>query len=454
MSLFEIPELDALQSSNQIIRIPLETDVPVTPRIMRLIDSAPFRRLSRIRQLGLVSTVYPGATHSRFEHSLGVYRNALLFLQRLATLPDFHQSICEHECEIFIVAALLHDLGHWAYCHPIEDMRIEGMVRHERIAYQLLQESSIAEALDTDWSITPDEISEVLAPNSKDRPKWPLISNLLSGPIDIDKLDYLDRDSLHAGVPYGRNFDRSRLISQLCIGSDGKSLAITDKARTAAEMMVFARYVMFSEVYWHHTVRSATSMLQRLVWEIIQSQSQGNCRGDEHSRFAQTIHRMDDHQFESEVCSIVQQNVPLRNLSGLANGLFGEQRSFYKRIAEFHFRESPELHRTLARRPYGELIEISNRFAEQLAVITRQTIRPHEVLIDAPPVKLEVQFNIQIRQSDGNFMSLGDLSPVASTLAREQFDNYVKRVRVFVAPHLRDAMRNIELGAILSKCVS
>ena len=82
--------------------------------------------------------------------------------------------------------------------------------------------------------------------------------SILSGPIDIDKMDYLDRDSLHAGVPYGRNFDRNRLIQSLLVNGNGDGLAISSKGKTAAELMVFARYVMFSEVYWHHTVRSAT----------------------------------------------------------------------------------------------------------------------------------------------------------------------------------------------------
>ena len=93
-----------------------------------------------------------------------------------------------------------------------------------------------------------------------------LLSSLLSGPFDVDKVDYLMRDSLHAGVPYGRNFDRGRLIGSLCLNETGDALAITDKGKTAAEMMVFARYVMFSEVYWHHAVRAATAMLQRAVY--------------------------------------------------------------------------------------------------------------------------------------------------------------------------------------------
>ncbi len=137
-----------------------------------------------------------------------------------------------------------------------------------------------------------------------------------------------------------------------------------------------------------------------------------------------------------------------------SRGLFGGQRRFYKRVAEFHFRESPDLHRAIARRPYRDLVSIGNRLAQQVGQATKRDVKPHEVLIDAPPVKLEVQFNIQIQQSDDRFMSLGDLSPVASTLAREQFDNYVKRVRIFVAPHLRDIVRSLDIESMVSKCLN
>ena len=94
---------------------------------------------------------------------------------------------------------------------------------------------------------------------------------MLSGPIDIDKMDYLFRDSLHAGVPYGRHFDQPRLIGSLCLNASGDGLAISEKGKTAAELLVFARYVMFSEVYWHHGVRSATAMLQR-AFDLLRDQ--------------------------------------------------------------------------------------------------------------------------------------------------------------------------------------
>lgn len=443
MNEYEIPELKALRSPARIVRIPPEVDVPVTPRVMRIVDTSAFRRLMRISQLGLVSQVYPGATHSRFEHSLGVYRNGLLFLQRLGSLPEFREVVSHADAELLIVAGLLHDLGHWPFCHAIEDMRLDGVLRHEQLARQLLLDSELAEMLNKDWKVSVETISELLAPVDKSNPKFKLLGNILSGPIDIDKLDYLDRDSLHAGVPYGRNFDRNRLISQLCIGPGGRSLAITDKARTAAEMMVFARYVMFSEVYWHHAVRSATSMLQRAVWEILQIDG-GNA--SDGALILNSWQRMSESDFIVKMRELARGTT----VETMVEGLFSSRRMLYKRLAEFHSLESPVLHAAIARRQYSVLVELGNLLAERLTIETNRTIRPTDVLIDAPPLKLEVQFNIQVQQSSGSFLSLGELSPVASTLANQQFDNLVKRVRIFVAPHLRDSLRTLDIASILS----
>src|SRR5664279_4631146 len=115
MFLRDIPEVAGLDSRRSMIRIPPESDVPLTNRVRLLIDTADFRRLARISQLGLVSLVYPAALHTRFEHSLGVYRLALLYLKQLSYDERFAAAVRPEQAEVFIAAALLHDLGHWPF---------------------------------------------------------------------------------------------------------------------------------------------------------------------------------------------------------------------------------------------------------------------------------------------------------------------------------------------------
>ncbi|MEM8734580.1 MAG: HD domain-containing protein, partial [Planctomycetota bacterium] len=117
-SLLELLEL--ARTGTSPIRLPGEQDVLVTPRIKRILDTPAMQRLRGVSQLGLVSQVYPGATHSRFEHSLGVYRLAVAVLKHLLETDDsFARDINAEQAETFLLAALLHDVGHWPYCHPI-----------------------------------------------------------------------------------------------------------------------------------------------------------------------------------------------------------------------------------------------------------------------------------------------------------------------------------------------
>ena len=434
-----IPEIASLDAARDVIRIPPQMDVPVTPRVRQLIDTTEFQRLARIRQLGLVSLVYPAAHHTRFEHSLGVYRTALQFVRQLQHDPRFVEAIEVHDVEVFLVAALLHDLGHWPYCHPIEDLALPGVPEHEMFANSFLLEGEIAETLGDSWKIHPREVVELLSAKPRNR-AGRILKSMLSGPVDIDKMDYLFRDSLHAGVPYGQHFDRNRLIGSLCLNRTGDRLAIIHKGRTAAELMVFARYVMFSEVYWHHAVRAATAMWQRAFFLLYEQVDL-------------------DELFRLDEVAIIEK---LRNVATggpateLLDGIFGATRDLYKRLGEFHVLQSPSIHQRLARRPYPELVQCSEQVAVKLSQQVGTRIAPHEILIDAPPVSLEVEFDLEVYSAkEDTYHMLADVSPVVQTLAKRQFDDYVKRVRVFVHPRLRETLNDVpNIDELLEKVLS
>lgn len=425
-TLLDIPELSNARTGS--VRLPPGDDIPITPRVRALIDTPAFRRLGQISQLGLVALVYPAANHTRYEHSLGVYKVAIQYLTQLAGDSRFAEAIRPADGELFLAAALLHDLGHWPLCHPIEDINLPQVPEHEEFASKFLLEGEVADVLRNEWNINPPSVVALLLGKPTDR-KGRILRSMLSGPIDVDKIDYLMRDSLHAGVPYGRNFDQSRLMSSLCLNAAGDGMAISDKGKTAAEMMVFARYVMFSEVYWHHAVRSATAMLQRAFF-LLQDKL------DLDSLFRQTERPM------IEALRTTAGNEPAGEL---LDGLFGPKRRLYKRLAQYSFFEDPQLYGQLARRPYDWLVRCAEQFAKLASQQLGQPVAPQEVLFDAPPVKLEVEFQVDVHfAKEDVYRPLGDVSPVVKTLAREQFDDYVKRVRIFVHPRLVEAMRGLQ----------
>jgi HD superfamily phosphohydrolase len=146
-SLSPIAELAALNHADSVVRIPDQTDVPLTPRVKRIIDTSAFRRLASVRQLGFVSLVYPGAVHNRMEHSLGVYRNTLLYLQQLCRDSQFESVMDEATLDAMILGALVHDLGHYPYCHPVEDIGLAEVRQHEELARESLESDSFRELI-------------------------------------------------------------------------------------------------------------------------------------------------------------------------------------------------------------------------------------------------------------------------------------------------------------------
>src|SRR5688500_7224812 len=243
-----------------VIRDPLWNNIRVDDVALRLIDTTTFQRLRYVRQLGLAYLVYPGATHTRFEHALGAYHLARTTLAMLGERGELAR-VAADECAVVRAAALLHDVGHYPFSHALEEI---GVPHHEGVARPLVTGGEVAELLTS--AIGADAPARVFALICGEG-ESPL-RGLISGSLDLDKIEYLKRDALMCGVPYGE-IDVDRLLNALVLVDDpqtGKlAVGLREKGLSALESLLFAKYQMYRNVYWHHAVRAATAMYKRLV---------------------------------------------------------------------------------------------------------------------------------------------------------------------------------------------
>lgn len=253
----------------KVIRDPLWETVHLDPTAVSIVDTAEFQRLRYIRQLGLAHLVYPGATHTRFDHALGVYhltRTGLRSLRERAGVPP---EVWEDE-ELIPYAALLHDIGHYAYSHALEELEPEHLpAHHEEVSQRFFDSPSLRDAL----APLGTDASQRLAQLIRGESEIPL-RGLISGSLDLDKMEYLRRDARFCGVPYGE-VDVSRLVQGLMLLRDPRTgryeVGVHEKAIAALESLLFAKYQMFRNVYWHHAVRAATGLYKRIVEEAVRA---------------------------------------------------------------------------------------------------------------------------------------------------------------------------------------
>jgi len=231
-----------------------------------LLDTPPVQRLRRISQLGTVGLVYPSANHTRFEHSLGVYH--------LADRALDHLGIGEQQAERVRAAALLHDIGHAPYSHNIETVLHRYTGKYHDDVSDLVSSGEIARRLAA-HDLDPDRIAGLVAGEGE-------LGQLVSGELDVDRMDYLVRDAHHTGVSYG-SIDHERLIRELRF-VDG-TLVLDEGNVQSAESLLLARALMNPTVYQHHVARISKAMLRRGAERLIDSGAVSPDR----------LRRMDDH---------------------------------------------------------------------------------------------------------------------------------------------------------------
>ena len=245
-------------SVHNIIR--LKTDSAEGELIAQLVDSAEFQRLRRIRQLGLAHFAYQAAEHSRFTHSLGTFHLATRIIAKLKT----KYGITSDDQTAVRVAALLHDLGHGAFSHVLES--ILGF-HHEDFTIEtvLSDETEVGNLLKSYSTDLPPRVADIIRGNF--RPM--ALAQLVSSQLDVDRMDYLLRDSLMTGVKYGV-FDLEWIIKSIEINEADDQLYVSARGLYAVEDYLQARYYMFRQVYFHRTLRAAEIILKAILRRALQ----------------------------------------------------------------------------------------------------------------------------------------------------------------------------------------
>lgn len=366
---------DLMSSPAGEIRDSLYDRILLTRDDLLLIETPQFQRLDRIQQLGFVSRIWPGAKHTRFEHSLGVMHLAREAAMRLSQRAGGSWITIE-DIRTISAAALLHDIGHYPFSHAIEELG-PPILPHEEVGRHLITSGTLGSVLSDRCRLDAERVAALIQGDPASlSPCDRVLFQILSGTLDVDKLDYLPRDAQACHVPYG-GVDTARLLASLDITAitrpDDEDVAemvvVNAKGVSPLHSLINARQEMFDNVYWHHTNRACMAMLLRAVQDAIHGQTLSPDK----------LWQMDD----STLLDHLQQRSMPQTTRRLADALVN--RKFHKRALEISSR-AHELYGRLgnlwfdppARREVE--IELSQALEKRLG----RTVDTSAVLIDIP----------------------------------------------------------------------
>jgi HD superfamily phosphohydrolase len=408
------------------VRDPVWRHIWLTEGLAEIIRSESFLRLYRIKQLGPTEYVYPGATHTRASHSFGVYHVALRILRVLAA-RGASEWITPVGCMSFLSAALLHDLGHFPFTHSLKELPLDD---HETLSSKLILSEPLASLIAQaggNAKMTAAIVDSGLACVGGNETEF--FRNILSGVLDPDKLDYLNRDAYYCGVPYGIQ-DTDFILSQI-LPDSVRGIVIPSRAIMSIESILFSKYLMYRSVYWHRQVRLATAMMKKALYAAL----------GRNLIAPEDLYSKDDAGLYDLVLSL---NFPEREIA-----LAMREKLFYKILAEYSFNPDDASHIAL------EKLESRDRAEESIAAYLSSSlsvsVQKKDVLIDIPE---NISFESKLWVTDaGTTFSNG--STVFSQDVVSRFTASLRIVRIAVNPVFHERTSAIpDIGAKLAKCVA
>ncbi|MBV8753594.1 MAG: protein kinase [Hyphomicrobiales bacterium] len=454
------PALPSPLEESGSLRLPINSLRGFGPGIQCLLDLQWFQRLRHVRQLGATHLVYPGAVHSRFEHMVGAYHQTLRYIQALLdnkNSPWFGIHFSLEEIRALALTSLCHDLGHYSFAHQLEDLsQIDVWPKHERLSFDILNGNitatfpelasalgdpeKIRRIIEDEWEIDFDLVLSMFAYcfrsdlNEKGIQQkvprgWRAAGEIINGPIDADKFDYLRRDSHHSGVSYGLVNDPSRFLSSLTIAFDnvgGTRLAVTEKGRVDVEFIAVARYAMFSEVYWHHTVRAFTAMVRKAL-ELAFAWKENPLTIGNLFQWSDdwVLHQLKESAGQRAATDVLElvEHVSCRRP--------------YARLFTLTKEDSEELYQKLTAR--REDMMRGNMWEEDEALVGKSFgitgMRPHHLLWDIPKPGKDQLTSVPIADIHGNVVQ-NNPGPLWGSLSAN-FEKWVRKIRLFVHPDFR-----------------
>jgi HD superfamily phosphohydrolase len=414
-----------------MVRDALYDRIPLSEPELALMGTLAFQRLDRIQQLGFVSRIWPGARHARYDHSLGVLHLTRQAVAHLRNSPAGHW-ITQEDARVAAAAALLHDVGHYPFSHAIEELGTP-IASHEAVGRRLIEGDEIGPILRQQWGIDPARVAAMVDPAGRDLPEADrVLRGVLSGPLDMDKLDYLPRDARACNVPYG-GVDAPRLIDSLRLAEvpDGLTtqlrVVVGAKGVSPLHSLINARQEMFDNVYWHHTNRACMVMLLRAVQEGLLSGALSPGELTDHDDA--TLMALLDREGMPEATRTLIRALRDRRIHKRALEVSARAFELYARLGNLYF--DP-----LARRA----VEI--RLAASLGEALGVDVAPEAILIDIPkPERWRTDVWVEFENPPIGFRELMPWREVVG-LTNEDFKRYEEHrrlIRIVTEARYRDA---------------